>query len=223
MQDFLALPDEIVKSMVKSLSAPRFGRYLATCGDVERDALVLYQWNALVSQSLYVYIQCWEVCLRNKLNEFLTWKYNEAWPYDDARAVRNLKGDDQRRLREAKERQERERDIPTAPTSVVVADLSAGFWVSLLSTKYDVPYVWRYNLARIFPHEKGLTRDVAWDRCDAALTLRNRIAHHEPIYHLDLLDYHEKLQKSVAAMCEGTSAFAEASCTFKQVIKARPQ
>lgn len=222
MQDFSAQPDQIVKSMIKSLSAPRFERYLAAGGGDERKAIALYRWNVLVAQSLYLYIQCWEVCLRNKLNEFLVWKYHDGWPYDAARAIRNLKGDDKQKLHEAKLRQERNRGVSVAPTSVIVADLSAGFWVSLLSLKYDVPYVWRHNIARVFPHEKGLTRDVAWDRSDTALMLRNRIAHHEPIYHLDLEDCHDKLRWSVAAMCEGTAAFADASCTFKAVFKARP-
>ena len=186
MQDFSIHPPELVKSMKDSLSAPRFGRYLASCDGDEAQAIRLYQWNSLISQSLYVYIQCWEICLRNKLNNFLCWKYNQAWPYDERRAVRNLKFDDQRRLRDCRLRQEASRHISPAPTNVIVADLSAGFWVSLLSSKYEIPYSWRYNLPRIFPNDSSLDRPAAWEICDNTLTLRNRMAHHEPLYDLPL-------------------------------------
>ena len=41
----------------------------------------------------------WEISLRNRLNEFLIWKFNAKWPYD-SRAVRNLKSNENRRLQE---------------------------------------------------------------------------------------------------------------------------
>jgi hypothetical protein len=58
------------------------------------------------------------------------------------------------------------------------------FGVSLLNKSYDVPFVWRHNLSRIFPGEKALTRDEASRLCDGRLDLRNLVAHHEPIYHV---------------------------------------
>jgi hypothetical protein len=222
MQDFSAASPEIVNSMKASLSPARFGRYLATCGNDEDYAMRLYQWNSLVSQSLYIYSQAWEVCLRNKLNNFLCWKYNEAWPYDSGRAVRNLKGDAQRRLRETIERQERDREYSPVATNIIVADLSVGFWVSLLTKGYDIPYGWRNNLTRIFPNDKGLDRIGAWKICEDASNLRNRIAHHEPIYHLPLNEYYAGLQRAVAAMCAGTYAFAEMHSTFPAVLASRP-
>ncbi len=223
MQDFSAQFPEIVNSMKKSLSAPRFGGYKAACSGDEEKALALYQWNSLISQSFYVYIQSWEICLRNKLNDFLTWKYTEGWPYETQRAVRNLKGDDQRRLSETIKRQEVGRGVKPVPTSVIVADLSAGFWVSLLSAKYDVPYSWRYNIRRIFPNDTALDRAAAWEICENTLTLRNRIAHHEPIYGLPLETNYRELQRAVSAMCTGTHAFADANCTFREILARRPR
>lgn len=222
MQDFSNASPEIVNSMKASLSAPRFSRYLSECGGNEEHALRLYQWNSLVSQSLYVYMQSWEVCLRNKLNDFLCWKYNASWPYDASRAVRNLKSDDQRRLTETIRRQQQARGVQPVSTNIIVADLSAGFWVSLLSSKYDVPYKWRYNLSRVFPHDKSLDRAAAWEICDGTLNLRNRIAHHEPIFHLPLVSHYRDIQRVVAAMCPGTYAFADANCTFRHVLSHRP-
>lgn len=208
--------------MKGSLSAARFNRYLISCAGDELQALRLYQWNSLISQSFYVYIQSWEICLRNKLNNFLTWKFGLSWPYDERRAVRNLKADDQRRIRDCRQRQEASRKLAPAPTNAIVADLSAGFWVSLLSSKYDVPYAWRHNLQRVFPNDPALDRVATWEICANALTLRNRIAHHEPIYDLPLQLRHGDLQRTVSAMCLGTHAFADANCSFQAVFSQRP-
>ena len=71
-------------------------------------------------------------------------------------------------------------------TDAIVADLSAGFWGSLLTRRYDVRFTWRYNLGRIFPNAAGLTRGAVWPICDGLLDLRNRVAHHKPIFHLPL-------------------------------------
>lgn len=222
MQDFLVDDRNIVNSMKASLSAPRFVRYLDATGFDDRQALALYQWNALLSQSLYIYIQCWEICLRNKLDSFLRWKYTEKWPYDTTRFVRNLAGNDKKRLAETISRQKSQRQYSPVSTDSIVADLSAGFWVSQLSKAYEVPYTWQYNLAKVFPNDRRMKARGAWEICDRTLNLRNRIAHHEPIYQLDLEQYHRELQHIVSAMCKGTFAFANANCTFKHVFGSRP-
>ncbi len=222
MQDFLVQDPAIVNSMKASLSGPRFARYLSAVGGDDRNALALYQWNALISQSLYVYIQCWEICLRNKVDGFLRWKYSDKWPYDQGRAVRNLQANDRKRLQETVSRQGSQRGYTPVSTDAIVADLSAGFWVSQLSSSYAVPYAWNYNIVRIFPNDKALDMRLAWQICDRTLNLRNRIAHHEPIYHLDLQRNYDDLQRIVAAMCMGISAFANANSSFQHVFDSKP-
>lgn len=207
----------------RSLSYPRFSRYRKAAADNDMLAVELYQWNARLSQSIYIYIQGWEVCLRNKLADFMSWKYGQSWPYDKRRALRQLTDLDKRRIWEAIERQERSRKISPVPIPAIIADLSCGFWVSLLSSSYDVPFVWRYNIGRIFPHDQNLDAALARSVCAPLLDLRNRVAHHEPIYHLKLHDLHEDLRRIVAAMCPATFAYCEATCTFKSVLATEPK
>jgi hypothetical protein len=106
--------------------------------------------------------------------------------------------------------------------SVMIARIATGE-VALLSSPYDVPFSWRYNIARIFPNEAGIDRAEARRICDGALRLRNRVAHHEPIYHLPLQAMHNDLNGAVAAMCAGTAAFARDNCTFNDVLAAEPK
>ena len=222
MQEIFRANPHLVATLKNSLSQSRFQRYIDENNGDEIEAIRLYQWNSMISQAIYIYLQCWEVCLRNKINDFLSWKYGASWPYDGVRAMRIMKADDRKRVSETIIRQERERSISGLPTSVIVADLSAGFWVSQLSAAYDVPHVWRYNLARIFPNEPRIDRTEAWTICDNLLVLRNRVAHHEPIYHMPLVDRHAELRRMVAAMCVGSAALADASCRFAEVFAMHP-
>lgn len=209
-------------SMKDSLSHARFARYLASAGGDETAAMQLYEWNTLMAQSLYVYLQCWEIAFRNKMDGFLRWKYQSNWPYDDKRAVRNMKRDEQRRLNETKQRQSQQRKQALVSTDAIVADLSAGFWVALLSSAYKVTYSWQYNLTRVFPNDPLLDRESAHQLSDKILKLRNRIAHHEPIYYLPLSQTYTELQRVVSAICADTNQFAQNNCTFLTIAQKRP-
>ena len=208
-------------SMKDSLSQARFARYLASAGGDEASAIALYEWNTLMAQSLYVYLQCWEITYRNKLDSFLRWKFGPAWP-EAQRALRSLTRDENRRLTETKQRQSQQRKQNTVSTDAIVADLSAGFWVALLSSSYKVPYSWQHNLRRVFPHDVALDRATAHSFSSTILKLRNRIAHHEPIYELHLSQIYSELQRLVSAMCGDTDKFARANCKFSVIAQTRP-
>lgn len=207
------LKDEAnVDAFVESISSARLGRYLHVSNKNTRQAIDLYCLNGKLSQAFYLLIQMWEVCLRNRIDAFLRWKYTDNWPQDQ-RLRRNLQKNDLRRLIEAIDRQSALRGQLPA-TNAVVADLSAGFWVGLLSKSYDVPFTWRYNIRRIFPQNVAESRVSAFDICSDLLDLRNRIAHHEPIYHLPLDDKRTQLMDQLRGMCPASHAYAEHFCTF---------
>jgi Abi-like protein len=214
--------EEKIKSFRSTVSEPRFARYLAETKGVQAAAINLYHWNTELSKSFYTSLQMWEVALRNKLNAFLCWKFDANWPYDTQRAIRQMTNNDRRKVEESIIRQRQLRGIQAVPTDAIVADLSAGFWVSLLNKSYDVPFSWRYNLARIFPGEQTIPRSDAARLCDGLLDLRNRVAHHEPIYHLQLTDRRNELDRLLKAMCATTNAYVAASCTFGVVWSAKP-
>jgi Abi-like protein len=214
--------EEIVKLFRSTVSEARFARYMSDCRGQVSDAVSLYYFNTEVSKALYSSLQMWEIALRNKLNSFLSWKFTPRWPYDDTRALRQLAGNDRRKVTESIERQRQLRGIKTVPVEAIVADLSAGFWVSLLNSGYDVPFVWRYNLGRVCPNELTASRKDISDLSNELLALRNRVAHHEPIYHLPLKTRRVQIRRAISAMCLGANAYAEKTCTFSAVWAAKP-
>ncbi|WP_298967635.1 hypothetical protein [uncultured Methylobacterium sp.] len=221
MQESFLADAALRRTFIASTSHPRFSRYLSASGGDEMRAIAVYRWNTRLSQALYPTPQAWEICLRNRLSGFLSWKYGQSWIYQDQRMLRQSTQPDRARLVEARCRQEVLRTVKQAPSSAVIADLSADFWVSLLSRHYTVPHVWRHNLARIFPLDASLDQRAAWSICNDLL-LRNRIAHHEPIFHGPLDHRHDDLMRLIAGMCAGTHAYARSVCGFDRIWSDRP-
>jgi len=89
----------------------------------------------------------------------------------------------------------------------VVAELKFAFWVGLLGPKYDAT-LWRKSLYRGFPASGGRTRRVIHGRFNAIRRFRNRIAHHEPIFHLAPIMRHQEIIEAISWMCRNTSAWA---------------
>lgn len=222
MQAVFSKHEQRVKALRRTLSEPRFARYLRAANGVELNAVYLYHWNCCLAQSLYFSLHIWEIALRNRMNSFLCAKYGADWPYNDARAVRNFTYLDRSRLRKTIDKEERERRASPVPTGVIVADLSAGFWVSQLSKSYELAYSWRKELYRIFPHEPTIQRPAASTICTRLLDVRNRVAHHEPIFQMDLAGIRDDLDRMLAAMCEASFAYASAACMFRSVLNAGP-
>lgn len=221
MQDIFSKDEAKVKAFRHTISEARFAKYLALANGDAVLAIELYHWNSLLSQSMYLPLQVWEIALRNKLNGFLIKRYNETWAYD-ARAEREIRRNDWRKVEETKDRLDPQRQQVRVSPNRIVADLSAGFWVSLITAGYDVPFSWRYNMAQIFPHIQTPSRQSLSEMCDRMLVLRNRVAHHEPILHMDLPALRAELDVLIAGMCGALAAYTDSACTFQTVWGQKP-
>lgn len=88
---------------------------------------------------------------------------------------------------------------PGHSQSDFVAELSFGFWVGLLGPRYDAT-LWRRALFRAFLAGGGRRRTIVHGRFNALRRFRNRIAHHEPIFHLDLETFHSETIEAIGWM-----------------------
>ena len=108
------------------------------------------------------------------------------------------------------------------PIGAIVADLSAGFWVSLLSDSYDVPLAWTTSIGRVFSYDASIDRATAHELSTKILDVRNRIAHHEAIYHLPLTARREDAARLVKAMCQGSSLYLAGKCELAAALANQP-
>lgn len=187
----------------RALSAPRLGRYMADSGGLLDAALSLYERNARMSEAFYRPLQSLEVCLRNRLHERLTTQYGTNWFKNGGP---QFHASDEDRLKEAMASLRRD-GLPITP-GAVVAELNFGFWVSILARRYDNT-IWRSTLAPAFAEDgKRMGRQRVHNRMDAIRNFRNRVFHHEPIYHLNPAQMHDDIIAAIGWMCVDSSAWA---------------
>ncbi|MGW3458268.1 hypothetical protein ACWDE9_01335 [Streptomyces olivaceoviridis] len=107
--------------------------------------------------------------------------------------------------------------VPAPPDSMV-AELSFGFWASLVSggSGYDRLF-WVPTVHKAFPHYSG-RRDTLYDGLWSLVLLRNRIMHHEPIHHRDLAADHAKIYRMLGYLDPQLAKEAQAMDRFPAVL-----
>ena len=81
----------------------------------------------------------------------------------------------------------------------LVSRLSFGFWSSLFKGQYE-RILWTRLLPDVFPHapRRQRARKEISKRVDRIRRLRNRVFHHEPIWHLqDLEQQHQQILETI--------------------------
>lgn len=165
------------------LSSARLRRYLNACGGNTKQAMTLYRLNLRLSQELLTIICCFEVALRNNINNhFLNTGAN--WLRD---AANNERIFDNRNCRLTANNINMAIDKLNHNYShnKLVAELGFGFWRYMFAAnQYKAT---GQTLLRIFPAKPISTPGLQYNhtyvfnQLAEINELRNRIAHHEPI------------------------------------------
>lgn len=165
----------------------RFSTYRRHAANTEK-ASRLYMWNLSLSARWWGPLSYLEVALRNKLHDALKDSVGQArwWNSRDLGISRQLK----RRIEQAENFAELQKNSQPSVDDVVAAS-SFGLWTSVLH-RDNGQVLWRDYLSGKFGSAK---RGQLFDRTYKLKKLRDRIAHHEPIFkenqnrHLDELDF----------------------------------
>lgn len=171
------------QALASLMHPDRFAPFLtAANGDPQR-AVNLYAWNIEVSSAFWGSFHMLEVSLRNTLHARLSQiAGKEEWWTTDL-PIHNF---ERKQINDALQKVAKSQTTPTP--GHVIAELNFGFWVGLLANNYHAG-LWVNTLEFAFPNYSGLRRDLHF-KLERLRKLRNRIAHHEPIYGRDLkLDY----------------------------------
>lgn len=192
---------EINSALEGSISTERLGKYLHEANGNLDLSIGLYERNMLLSESFYVPLQCLEVCLRNKVHAQMSQVYGGSWLLDHTAAP--LVDHSRSMINDALD------EIPPedVTSGKVVAELKFAFWVGLVSKGYDNT-IWRSAAYRAFIARGGQKRSVVHGRLNAIRRFRNRIAHHEPIFHRDVEKVHNEIIAAISWMCPTTSDWA---------------
>lgn len=175
------------------LGVARFQRYLDECAGDRAKALDLYEWNVEAGQALMHDIAHFEVALRNAYDAAISaaWPREKHWllhpespavmPIWRTKTVQGIKrgSDVNFRTRKSVDDAIRSCGYGKANPGKVIAELSFGFWRQLTTNAMEKA-VWVPYLHTAFP--KGTERRKVDSQISAVNQLRNRIAHHEPLF-----------------------------------------
>ena len=196
-----------------TLSVARFQRYLRWADGDRARALDLYALNTRVSESLYTPLQTLEVTLRNRIHAVLSEAVQEHW-FDQEGFLRIKR--QPRQIEKARGELHRGGKVPTPER--IVAVLSFGFWISMLSPDYED--LWQGTLRRIASREgrAGLRRKELSTPLNRIRDLRNRCAHHEPVIHWNLPKHYADILMVVRWLAPPAAVWCERHSRFPMVF-----
>ena len=208
-----------VSALRKTLSASRMTNYDAAAGTQEI-AIELYAWNAEVSSAFLFPLHVCEVVVRNAVAECFEIKYGSNWPWVTSfeRSLNNRLKEDLSRAKDSVGN--------TKKTGKVIAELNFFFWQSIFTKSHDFR-IWNQYLLTAFPNLDNKNpippqREGIYQVLDELRHLRNRIAHHEPIFKRDLLEDYEKIKNLIALRCEITANWLDEKQNVKTIIEKKP-
>ena len=156
--------------------------------------LSAYLWNMALAESLYPSLQTLEVALRNAIHDAACRHFNSAHWFSMPGVLQHPNERDAvQRAVSSLTHQQKPQDAGR-----IVAELSFGFWTSLMDRRYEQS-LWPRLLKPVFPHlpRSIRTRAVISRRFHRVRQLRNRIFHHEPVwYWQDLAQHHQEVMEA---------------------------
>jgi hypothetical protein len=209
----MTAPPAIPPSIPPLLSAPRLGTYLAACGNDPDQGMRLYSWNIEVSAAMWGGLSVLEVCLRNAINQRLESMTGQPdwWNANGLRLHFEQEDAIRQALRAARQTK--------APLGQVVSNLMLGFWTSLLANRYH-QRLWVPALQGAFPRLGGRRSDLQ-SRLERLRRLRNRIAHHEPVFNRALASDHDDVLMVLDAIDTDLRNWVAANSRVPDVLAAR--
>lgn len=164
------------------MSAPRMARYLAATTKGTKGAMTLYRRNLALSQELFTVISCFEVAMRNIIDQHYSPLHGNDWLRDSITGIFSSPRCARTRL-----------IIQNAYNGLganythnkLVAEMDFGFWRYLFAAPQF--FAGGATLLHIFPGKPTSTPAIQYNhsfvfnQLAQINDLRNRIAHHEPI------------------------------------------
>ncbi len=203
-----------------TLSAARSGTYIAAAGGDPLRAVELYGWNARVSAAFMLPAHFAEISTRNAAADVLERVYGTRWPWSptfEASLPNSGRYNPRRDLQNTRQWN------PT--TGKVIAELKFVFWQKLFTQRNEVR-LWAPHIAWAFPYApsgpSATLRDRIYQDLDVLRRLRNRLAHHEPVFTRNLPNDLTRTVDLIELRNRSTSNWVRAMEDVTSVLAERP-
>ncbi len=200
------------------LSTARLDSYRQS-GESNEGALCRHLWNTALCEALYPSLQTLEVTFRNAVHSELGVVLSE--PEWLSTPPQFLYVDEISAIGKAKQSLRQGRGISEP---CLVAEMSFGFWTSLLDSRYD--RMWPRIIANVFPNMPRTirTRGEVSKRMNKVRKLRNAALHHHSIWHWsDLESQHQDLHTVLEWLSQSMSMIAKECDRFPALRASGPK
>ena len=167
-------------------SQKRVSRYVQACGSDTRKAMTLYRYNLRLAQEIFTIISCFEVSLRNAIDEKLVPILGSEWLKDSVMPGGIFTTPKLKKTYNTIIYSYNKLDSQGEYShSKLIASMDFGMWKYMFSPlQYQLTH---QSLLGVFPYKMRSTpschinHTYFFNELDKVNTLRNRIAHHEPV------------------------------------------
>ena len=174
------------KDFERIMSSKRMSRYLSACNGDTRKAMTLYRYNLQLSQEVFTVISCFEVALRNAIDENLTAIWGAEWLKNSITGNGIFTNPKMAKSSDIiSYAYKKLQKTGSYSHSKLLAEMEFGVWKYMFSSiQFRLT---GQRLMQIFPNKARSTPEIQYNHSfifnelDKINTLRNRIAHHEPI------------------------------------------
>lgn len=187
------------------------------------NAEALYAWNARISAAFLVPLHICEVVMRNAVSEAIARRHGAQWPW--AHGFRESLPNPGSGYNLRMELQQAASGSSRAAAEVIPS-LSLAFWQKMFTQRFDTR-LWSHCFDRVLPGAASsgpwhVTRARVHSDLERIRRLRNRIAHHEPIFERDLVGDLDAMHRVVALRCHDMSAWMARHETVTALLGERP-
>ena len=180
------------------ISTPRFATYRNAANNDVQVALNLYKWNLEISSSFIVPLQVCEVAARNGVVLAVEQTYGADWHISNSfeQSLPTFRGgySPSQDFTSTKAKLIRNNALTAGR---IVADLKFAFWENMLTRRHD-QRLWTPHYTAAFPNADVSVsiyqaRAKAKSHLEKIRKLRNRIAHHEPIFVRNIQEEYDRI------------------------------
>lgn len=199
---------------IHALAPARFAEFVHAGDADELDAFAKYIWNLELCGALYKPLHFLELAVRNAVHNALTASSGRDDWFDNPSLLRPSE-----QVAIKKVRADLKKQKVQATTDRIVAGLHFGFWTTLHSKPYE-HRIFIPHAAGLYPHmpRRERTRLAVSKRLEDARKLRNRVFHHEPVWHFaNLTERHAQIIETIRYISDSVHVAALMADSFVSV------
>ena len=209
------------KNIKSTLSEIRLSSYDKVVQN-EQQALELYWWNVEVSSAFWTLIQVCEVTVRNAVSAAITMRHGNRWAWENSFIWTLTSSSKRYNVRAELEKAK----IGANDINNVIPKLNLIFWQKMFISAHD-NQIWQPFIKQIFVNATDIEacklRAEIHDDLEFIRRLRNRVAHHEPIFNQNLEKTYNIIIKIISYRCIDTANWLMENQQVTHLLANRPK